>query len=88
MYIFLSKIREMDYHCGYQSVCERRNAHYLYSNVNAYSNLLYIAPAEQTPPPQRAEKSTEERTVEEYNAGKHNLDKQKVVCGLYGQRAS
>lgn len=46
MYIFLSKIREMYYRCGYQSVCERRDARYLYRNINAYGNLLYIAPAE------------------------------------------
>lgn len=49
MYIF-SKIRDIYYHCDYQSVCKCRIVHYLYSNINACSNLLYIAPAEQTTP--------------------------------------
>lgn len=45
---FFAKIREIYYHCCYQSVCECRNVHYLYSNVSASGNLPYIAPAEQT----------------------------------------
>lgn len=47
---FFFKIREIYYHCSYQSVCECKNVHYLYSNINACGNLLYIAPAEQTTP--------------------------------------
>jgi hypothetical protein len=43
---FCSKIKDIYYHCGYQSVCECRIVHYLYRNINAYDNLLHIALAE------------------------------------------